>query len=279
MKNLTRSIVSIVGEFPYLIYLDIRKKYFPSKSQRLLLEKEKQEFTKSIEFFSAFIKPGDLCFDVGANMGKRVETFLKLGARVVAIEPQRIFSKYLKLKFGKKITIINIGLGEREEIRKIFISPALVTSTFSEEFMIKMQRTTLNSSNLKYAYFWNKTKLINLSSLDILIKKYNRPEFIKIDVEGYELNVLKGLSKSVKFLSFECHIPAMTTEAIECIERLVEINNNVKFNYSIGETMDFYLKNWVDKAEIINTLNNLNFINTHSRISDYGDLYAKFDMK
>jgi hypothetical protein len=39
-------------------------------------------------FYQQFLQPGDLCFDVGANMGNRVEAFLKIGANVVVVEPQ-----------------------------------------------------------------------------------------------------------------------------------------------------------------------------------------------
>ena len=43
---------------------------------------------KMLEFYSKFISHDALCFDAGANTGKRVKIFLKLRANVIAIEPQ-----------------------------------------------------------------------------------------------------------------------------------------------------------------------------------------------
>lgn len=49
---------------------------------------KKRQHKKEMEFYSQFIEKHDLCFDVGANMGSKTSKFLKLGAKVVSIEPQ-----------------------------------------------------------------------------------------------------------------------------------------------------------------------------------------------
>ena len=49
------------------------------------LPKEKKRQKKLINFYSQFIKKGDLCFDIGAHRGKLKDIFLKLGARVIAV--------------------------------------------------------------------------------------------------------------------------------------------------------------------------------------------------
>ena len=40
--------------------------------------------------YRQFIEPGDLVFDIGAHVGDRVSSFRRLGARVVAVEPQAL---------------------------------------------------------------------------------------------------------------------------------------------------------------------------------------------
>ena len=54
---------------------------------RLTYPQQLEERRRFELFYSQFIRPGDLCFDVGANKGARAEIFLRLGARVVAVEP------------------------------------------------------------------------------------------------------------------------------------------------------------------------------------------------
>jgi hypothetical protein len=51
--------------------------------------------------YAQFVKPGDLVFDVGAHVGDRVASFRRLGARVVAIEPQPALAFTLKTLYGR----------------------------------------------------------------------------------------------------------------------------------------------------------------------------------
>src|SRR5262245_12044409 len=55
---------------------------------------------KMRHFYSQFIAPGNLCYDVGANVGDRTDIFRKLGARVIAIEPQTACLEVLRQRFG-----------------------------------------------------------------------------------------------------------------------------------------------------------------------------------
>ncbi len=275
MKKLSKLLVSFVGEFPYLCYLDLRAQYIPSASQKKAKESEKLELEKSVIFYSAFIKPNDLCLDIGANMGSRVKTFLSLGARVVAVEPQKSCARYLKWKYGNQIEIVNKGLGEKEEVKDFFLSPASVTSTFSKEYIDIMRKTTPYKENLSYLFLWNKVVKVEMTTLDKIISQFGKPDFIKIDVEGFELEVLRGLNQPVKMLSFECHIPAMIESALECIDRFSIINSDSRFNYSNGESMTFYFKKWLNKMEMIDSLKNKEFINSHKYLADFGDIYVR----
>ena len=51
-------------------------------------------------FYSEFVHAGALCFDVGAHVGNRVGCWRRLGARVVAIEPQPDFVRILRWLYG-----------------------------------------------------------------------------------------------------------------------------------------------------------------------------------
>src|SRR5262245_3241112 len=52
-------------------------------------------------FYAQFVTAGSLCFDVGAHAGNRVRCWRKLGARVIAIEPQPDFVRLLELLYGR----------------------------------------------------------------------------------------------------------------------------------------------------------------------------------
>src|SRR5665647_546344 len=73
-------------------------------------------------FYQQFVSKNDLCFDVGANIGNRITPLLMIGAKVLAVEPQETCYKYLKLNFGKRITLITKGLCEKEGTRTFHIS-------------------------------------------------------------------------------------------------------------------------------------------------------------
>src|SRR4051812_3600969 len=51
--------------------------------------------------YAQFVQPGDLVFDIGAHVGDRIASFRRLGARVVAVEPQPALAKTLRLFYGR----------------------------------------------------------------------------------------------------------------------------------------------------------------------------------
>ena len=88
-------------------------------------------------FYSDFIRDGDLCFDVGANMGNRVDVFLELGARVVAVEPQDDCCRELRRKYGtsERVEVVPKALGETNGEARLMISSASTLSTLSNEWI------------------------------------------------------------------------------------------------------------------------------------------------
>jgi len=222
----------------------------------------RREIKKSREFYSQFIKPGSLCFDVGANLGNRTSIFKELGADVVAIEPQTFCCNHLNKIFtnNKNIIIIPKALGEKEGTGQISIcEEANVISTMSEKWM-KEGRFSKN-------YHWNTFQKVEITTLDKLIEEFGLPVFCKIDVEGFEKNVLKGLSHKIKYISFE-FTKELFSESIECLN-IIEKISDFEVNYSLGESMTLTLNQWVKKSEIIKIINNTYDNNL------WGDLYIK----
>lgn len=228
-------------------------------------ENEKKIYNLRKNFYKTFVNHESLVFDVGANVGNRVEVFLKLGATVVAIEPQEFCRKILGIKFGKKIKLVPYGVGEVEEEKTMYISNSNTISSFSKEWIDEVKKNRFKNEE------WNKTETIKVTTLEKLIIKHGKPSFIKIDVEGYELQALKGLEQAVQTISFEYTVPEQITNAHSCVEYLNGLSKYYHFNYSTGETMILVLDDFVSFEQFNNTILNSNeFIK-----SSNGDIYAK----
>ena len=223
---------------------------------------------RMVRFYSQFIKKNDLCFDVGANEGNRSSLFLELGAKVVSVEPQRLYIKKLKeyFKNKKNITIVPKAVGESEGFKELSICEDLpAISTLSKRW----EEESIHAK--KYNYKWTRKEKVPITTLDNLISQYGTPLFCKIDVEGFEKQVLNGLTRPIKALSFEFN-SGFFDETKECINRISEIAQ-YKFNYVAGEPSGdgLVLKEWVDRDTLIREIEL-----KYNKVKDlWGDIYAK----
>ncbi len=225
---------------------------------------EKINYQKRLSFYSKLINQGDLCFDVGANYGNRTEVFLNLKANVIAIEPQPKTMLFLKRKFKDKIIIEDRALGSQPGKSTLFLSTASTLTSMSKEWIDEVK-----NKRFKHAE-WNDKIEVEVTTLNELIVKYGKPDFCKIDVEGYELEVLKGLTHPIRIISFEYTIPEFIDRAIDCINYLNDLGKII-CNFSPGETLTFELNEWLEPDEFITLFKTL----PDKGIID-GDIYIKF---
>lgn len=259
LKLYLKRIFSILGILNF--FQELRSKIFPTKyqiEQKLLLN-------KGIEFYSQFASKGDLCFDVGANKGNRVNIFLMMGLKVVAIEPQKECVQILKKKYGKKVIILEKALGSKSGKATMYISNASTLSSLSKEWIDKVQNNRFPHNEWKGQYD------VPVVTLQHLVDCYGKPVFCKIDVEGYELEVIKGLKEPISNLSFEFAIPESLDATFKCIELLGELGYN-KFNYSLGESMKLEMETWITMIEMVHEVDSFK----RKGIS-WGDIYAKIN--
>ena len=137
------------------------------------------------------INKGDLYFDIGAHLGEKSKPFIEKKIKTIMVEPLPGCVKNLKKLYSKNsiVKIIPKGLGSKNTKKILSINKQMpTTSTFAKHW--KSGRF----SNLK----WHDKIQVQITTLDSLIKKFGNPQYIKIDVEGYEMNVLKSSIKTLR---------------------------------------------------------------------------------
>jgi len=186
-------------------------------------------------FYGAFVAPGALVFDVGAHVGDRTACFRRLGARVIALEPQPDCAALLRAEFraDAKVEIVEAAVGARSGHARLHRNDANPTvSTLSQDFIAAARHAPGWDDQS-----WTSGVDVPVVTLDELIARHGAPSFIKIDVEGYEHEALKGLATPVAQLSFE-FTTIQRDIAYACIDQLAQLGYG-EFRASLGETLSF----------------------------------------
>jgi FkbM family methyltransferase len=216
------------------------------------------------QLYGAFVQPGDLVFDAGAHVGDRVSAFRRLGARVVAIEPQPALAASLRLIHGRdrEIVIEEAAVGRTPGLIPLHINLDNPTiSTASMEFM----RAAADAPGWT-GERWPVRKMVPATTLDALIARHGTPAFIKIDVEGYEAEALAGLSHPVPALSFE--FTTIQREVARAALQRCATLGYARFNAALGESQTFVHPDWIAASAMEAWLMQL------PRAANSGDVYA-----
>jgi FkbM family methyltransferase len=217
-------------------------------------------------FFRQFLRPGALAFDIGANEGRLTETFVELGARVIAIEPNpqlaaRIRARYAAGRAGR-VAVEAVAVGAEAGVATLQLGRDSEHSTLSADWQDALRDEGADGR-------WAGTVDVPVETLDRLIDRHGRPDFVKIDVEGFEPQVLSGLHSPVPALCFEfqCRAIALARTSVELVVAL----GAYEFNVGRPERTVLAADGWTGPERALEALES---IHRHEP-KGYGDVYAR----
>ncbi|MEL7259420.1 MAG: FkbM family methyltransferase, partial [Pseudomonadota bacterium] len=218
-------------------------------------------------FYCDILKPGDIAFDVGAHVGTRARAIRAAGVKVIAVEPQDLFARYLRRTLPRDIVLIEAAVGRSESLVEMVVSSRHPTVSSLQQSFVTEAASVPGFGHVR----WDRRQSVKMVTLDNLIARYGVPGYVKIDVEGYELEVLSGLSRPVNMLSVE-YLPGfaeLSQAVIACLEEL----GAYRFNPVVGEGARFLWEDWRDGAAVRAWLDSL------PNDAPSGDLFARLDTR
>jgi FkbM family methyltransferase len=138
-----------------------------------------------------------LLFDIGANRGDAVVAGLEQGYEIIAIEPSRVFAQLVKSHiYNSKVTPLRYAVSYLDYAQVEFYEA-------DEDGLSTLNKDWLTSDLMPYNGKVFTTTTATTITIDTLARIYGKPDLMKIDVEGAEWSVFRGMSKKYGTLTFE----------------------------------------------------------------------------
>jgi hypothetical protein len=141
------------------------------------------------------------------------------------------------------VEVLQTAVGDRNGLGILKISDRKdKMSSLSDEW-----REAVSKENRDYAGMWKRELTVPMITLDALIARYQMPDYIKLDIEGYEELAIQGLSVCPPILSFE-----FNRLFLESTLRALDSKSfrHATFNYTLIDPVKFELDEWVGQEEL-----------------------------
>ena len=144
----------------------------------------------------SYVEDWDFAIDIGANIGLWSRDLSKYFNQLVCFEPNPLCQDYLKKNISMKNSkIYNYALGESEESKNLFLHP---TNSGASSLVNRTKLAIIDDNSFIYGEFSKDTPTVEVAVKKLDTFNFNKIDFIKIDVQGFELSVLKGAKKTLK---------------------------------------------------------------------------------
>jgi FkbM family methyltransferase len=196
--------------------------------------------------YARFLKPNQLAFDIGSHVGDRIGSFRRLGARVVALEPQPLCARAIRAIYAgdNSVRLVEAACGPQPGTLTLHINSRNPTVTTASDDFVR----AADGAGGWEDQIWDRSISVPMTTFDALVREHGPPDFAKIDVEGFEADVLAGLSAPVPALSFE-FTTIQRDVAVRCLDRLMELGD-YHFDVALGEAQHLTFERWIAVAEM-----------------------------
>jgi len=198
-----------------------------------------------------------LLFDIGANRGDAVMAGLQQGYQVVALEPSSIYAELVKnFIYNPNVTPLRFAVSDKDYQEVKFYEA-------EEDGLSTLNKDWLTSPDMPYNGKPYRETVATTITIDTLATIYGEPDLIKIDVEGAEWLVFKGMARKYGMLTFEW-TDATIKEHIEQLQYLQSLGYT--------EVAPQFIENHLQQPDKWYSIGSLNL---HAWLITEGDLWEQ----
>lgn len=193
-----------------------------------------------------------LMFDIGANRGDAVVAGLNKGYKVIALEPgPKIFSELVKnFIYSENVVPLKFAVSEKDNESVEFYEA-------QEDGLSTLNKEWLTGDTMPYNGKPFRTVVSNTITIDTLASIYGNPDLIKIDVEGAEWVVFRGMTKKYGTIAFEWTDVTLDehSKQLKYLEKIgytqvgpQYIEHHLQEPNEWFDISDFSMKKWIKKT-------------------------------
>jgi len=196
---------------------------------------------KEVSLYKSFLHSPGLIFDIGAYDGHKTAAFVEICRKVISCEPDPDSFQIISTRFRKyknRVHLLNWAVYDKPGealLQRNIKGSAFSTLNAQWKDILEEDHGKRWSEEIKFEQ--NISVVAKTTTLDHLIEQFGVPDFIKIDVEGSELQVIKGLTRKINAVSFECLLPEFLSQLLDILARLISMDTRYHFNIIYNEEL------------------------------------------